>query len=445
MARRRILIATTTWWPSAARLAMAFSAVGADVFALCPVGNPLRALQDVKATYTYSSMAPLRALTRAIRLVEPDLIIPTDDRTVANMHALHAATSRSDEPQIRDVIELSLGHPDSFAISGTRHHLLEIMRQEHVEVPLGAALTSVEDVRAWCRTCEGPWVLKAEGSWGGSGVMLVHSVAAAEAAFVEMSRPLAFHKALRILLVDRDPFPFVQFLRRERRNVMAQAYVSGSQATIMAACWEGHILGTIGASVLSSQGRSGAATILRLIDSPRMQTVAELVAHRLRLSGFFGLDFIIDQSDGRCCLIELNPRATQLGHIRRGGSDLASLLFAKIAREPTPSTVTPDHGPVVALFPQALRFNSGATEKYAATLDVPWSEPQLIRELLRLPWTKRSPLARLEALMRRNDAFGVAPDPHKAAEIISAIESANTGPEVANYNSTPRRHGQSIV
>jgi glutathione synthase/RimK-type ligase-like ATP-grasp enzyme len=424
---------------------MAFSAVGADVFALCPVGNPLRALQDVKATYTYSSMAPLRALTRAIRLVEPDLIIPTDDRTVANMHALHAATSRSDEPQIREVIELSLGHPDSFAISGTRHHLLEIMRQEHVEVPLGAALTSVEDVRAWCRTCEGPWVLKAEGSWGGSGVMLVHSVAAAEAAFVEMSRPLAFHKALRILLVDRDPFPFVQFLRRERRNVMAQAYVSGSQATIMAACWEGHILGTIGASVLSSQGRSGAATILRLIDSPRMQTVAELVAHRLRLSGFFGLDFIIDQSDGRYCLIELNPRATQLGHIRRGGSDLASLLFAKIAREPTPSTVTPDHGPVVALFPQALRFNSGATEKYAATLDVPWSEPQLIRELLRLPWTKRSPLARLEALMRRNDAFGVAPDPHKAAEIISAIESARTGPEVVDYNSTPRRHGQSIV
>jgi hypothetical protein len=233
-------------------------------------------------------------------------------------------------------------------------------------------------------------------------------------------------------------------LRRERRNVMAQAYVDGSQATIMVACWKGRILGTIGASVLSSQGSSGAATILRLIDCPRMQTVAALVAHRLRLSGFFGLDFIIDQFEGRCWLIELNPRATQLGHIRRGGSDLASLLYAKISGEPTPPKVTPDHGPVVALFPQALRFNFGATEKHAATLDVPWSEPQLIRELLRLPWTKRSPLARLEALMRRNDAFGVAPDPYKAAEIISAIETANAGPHVARQNSTPDRHSQSI-
>src|ERR1700753_3739295 len=214
MARRRVLIATTTWWPSAARLAMAFNAVGADVYALCPVGNPLRALQDVKATHTYSSMTPLRALARTIRVVGPDLIIPTDDRTVANMHSLHAAMStfRPDESQIRNIIELSLGHPDSFALSGTRHHLLEIMRQEHVEVPRGTALTSVEDVRAWCRTCEGPWVLKAEGSWGGSGVVLAHSTKAAELAFAEMSRPLAFHKAMRILLIDRDPFPFVQFL-----------------------------------------------------------------------------------------------------------------------------------------------------------------------------------------------------------------------------------------
>jgi glutathione synthase/RimK-type ligase-like ATP-grasp enzyme len=407
---------------------MAFGAAGADVFALCPVGNPVCALQDVKATYIYSSVAPLRALARAIRLVEPDLIIPTDDRTVVNMHALHAtmSTLHPDDSQVRDVIERSLGHPDSFAISRTRHPLLEIMREECVAVPLGAALTSVEDVREWCRTCEGPWVLKAEGSWGGSGVLVVHSVEAAEAAFVDMSRPLAFHKALRIFFVDRDPFPFVQFLRRERRNVMAQAYVSGDQTTIMAACWNGRILGTIGAAVLSSQGRSGAATVLRLIDCPQMKTAAEIVARRLRLSGFFGLDFIIDQSDGRYCLIELNPRATQLGHIRRGGSDLASLLFSKISGELKSSASTPDHSPVVALFPQALRFNSSVTEKYAATLDVPWSEPQLIRELLRLPWTKRSPLARLEALMRRNDAFGAAPDPHKAAEIISAIESAST-------------------
>lgn len=432
--RPHILIASTTWWPTAARLALAFGDAGADASVICPKGNPARVLKRLRGTYLYSSIAPRKALIRAILGSKPDIIVPTDDRTVAHLHALYRASSSADpdDVAIRTLIVRSLGTPEEHALLGTRHRFLEAVRADGVAVPGGAALASEADVEAWCNATQAPWVIKAEGSWGGSGVIVAHTLSDAKAAFRQLSCTLPARKAFRILLVDRDPFPFLQFLRRERRGVVGQNYVMGNQATLMVACWQGRVLGTVGAEVLSTQGATGAATVLRLQDNSRLDAVAALVAHRFGMSGFFGLDFIIEEKTSTPFLIELNPRATQLGHLGGKKSSLASLLLSALRQEAPIAMAPRQQDRVVALFPQALRFAANAPNWSMADLDAPWSEPTLVKELLRQPWTKRSLLARLEARLRDNQAYGTTVD-RQTLERVHAMIGMHLRVDSTNY------------
>ena len=52
-----------------------------------------------------------------------------------------------------------------------------------------------------------------------------------------------------------------------------------------------------------------------MIKDEQVTKAAERVASQLKLSGFFGMDFIIDSRTDTPYLIEMNPRCTQLGHI----------------------------------------------------------------------------------------------------------------------------------
>ena len=192
MARLKVLIATTTWWPSAAYLAMAFEQAGASVYSLSPTGNPLCTLKFLRGAHTYSSRDPSKSLVVAIASFSPDLIIPTDDRTVNHLHLLHAKASAFAPDlcrAIRAVIERSLGSPSGYRISGTRHPFLEAMRSRGIATPTGTELRSLDDVRTWCASQTPPWVIKAEGSWGGSGVLIANTVDEAERAYQELSSP----------------------------------------------------------------------------------------------------------------------------------------------------------------------------------------------------------------------------------------------------------------
>ncbi len=424
MARMKVLIATTTWWPSAAYLAISSNRAGASVFSLCPVGNPLCKLKFLEGRQTYSARRPTTSLETAITSFEPNIIIPTDDRVVEHLHLLyaHGADAKDDRGKfICETIERSIGCPAYYNLSGTRYAFLEEMRKLGVLVPAGVELSSNRDLDAWCAANSSPWVVKAEGSWGGSGVSVVATVAEAREAFRELSSPLAVHKALRFRLVDRDPFAMARFVDRKRRKVMAQAHVSGRQVTCMVASWQGRRLASVNAEVLSTQGRVGASTILRLIEHPYMDEVAAATAERLGLSGFFGLDFIIEDSTEKCFLIEMNPRATQLGHIRVHGADLVARLLQAAGADVLPVQPPPDHSSLFAFFPQALRFKDRDLTLEELPIDVPWSEPELVEELLRLPWTKRGVVARLEAAFRRNDAFGSTIEPHRVDAIRTEL------------------------
>ena len=327
MGQPRVLIATTTWWPSAARLAVTFLDHQAIVSAICPRGNALHALAVRLSIQTYSSVFPLSSLIHAITKFKPDIIVPTDDRTVGDLHALHASAAM-DDPEglhIRALIERSLGASDCFGLSGTRDRLLQTVGAAGVRIPFGRQIESLQDLVAWFDASPGRCVLKIEGSWGGSGVVIVDTLEAARTAFLRMSRPLTFRHALRLLFFDRDPFPFMQFLRKERPLISVQEFIDGRQANIMAACWNGKVLDTLGVEVIRAQNGTGAATVVRMQDAPEMENAAAVVAGSLFASGFIGLDFVIQSATQACYLIEVGPNRAQ----RRGARFLSTSVTVR--------------------------------------------------------------------------------------------------------------------
>src|ERR1700722_18235152 len=157
------------------------------------------------------------------------------------------------------------------------------------------------------------------------------------------------------LAIDRDPLAF--WLRRRYRapEASVQEFIPGRPANSMLVCWRGELLSIVSVLVVAAEGPTGAATIVRVIQDERMKNAAQLVASRLMLSGFYGLDFIIESGTGVPFLIEMNSRCTQLGHIEFAGQGcLAGILAAALRGEPRPEVRNPVLSDTIALFPQAL-------------------------------------------------------------------------------------------
>jgi len=68
---------------------------------------------------------------------------------------------------------------------------------------------------------------------------------------------------------------------------------------------------------------------MRLIDSCEMSIVAEKIVRRLHLSGLIGFDFMLEEQTGNPYLIEVNPRATQVGHLTLAQGAIFPRLFTQ--------------------------------------------------------------------------------------------------------------------
>jgi hypothetical protein len=198
------------------------------------------------------------------------------------------------------------------------------------------------------------------------------------------------------LVVNRDPLATWTLRKQQRADLTLQERIAGRPSNAMVAAWRGEVLAVAAVEVLSSQGTTGAGIIVRVVDNREITRAARLLAERLGMSGFFGLDFVIDAGSGTPHLIELNPRCTQLGHLAiLSKGDLASLLYAKLAGKPCVDPPAPIGNDVIAFFPQALQADPPSRFAAGAQVDIPWEHPPLVRELLLPLWPERQWLSRL--------------------------------------------------
>jgi hypothetical protein len=196
---------------------------------------------------------------------------------------------------------------------------------------------------------------------------------------------------LKRALVDRDKTLVWPSLVRRRSVVNAQVFVPGREATSAVACWQGNVLASLHFEVLNKRDPAGPSSVVRLIDHAEMAAATEKMVRRLGLSGVHGFDFMLESDTGNAHLIEINPRATQVGHLALGpGRDLPAALYAAVSGEPIRAGATVTENDTITLFPQEWMRDPASPFLVSGYHDVPWEEPELLRACLRKRW-KRNP------------------------------------------------------
>ncbi|HEY1630055.1 MAG TPA: ATP-grasp domain-containing protein [Rhizomicrobium sp.] len=341
---------TSVRWASAARLAGAFAQSGCQVDALFPEGHALAKSRYPEKRFAYRPLQPLKALADAVAKSKPDLVIPCDDRAAAQLRRLN-------------------GESDLLA---SRSGFVTAAREAGIAAPETVSIPDEATFDFALRLIGLPAVLKADGSWGGDGVAVVHTIAEAKAAWQRLSaRPSLFRRVLRAIRRG-DP----HHLTAVTPSLCLQRFIPGRPATTSFACWRGEVVAANHFDVLVTNGASGPASVVRRLDDPAMQDAAERLAHRFDLSGLHGLDYVRDEH-GKPHLIEINPRATQTSHLSFGpGHDLCAALAQRLgAEDPGRRAVA---GDAVALFPQERTRDRNSPWLRAAHHDVPWDDPRVL-------------------------------------------------------------------
>ena len=399
---------------------MALATAGFVVDVVCPRRHPLAKTSAARTIHRFGGLAPLRSLSAAIADTEPDLIVSGDDLTTRHLHRLYDQERQKGKAgsSICALIERSLGAAESFPISYARAAFMELAEQEGIRIPKTALIGNFDDFKDWVIQNGFPAVLKANGTSGGNGVRVVRTMDEAERAFRFLQAPPRLLRAAKHALLDDDLTLISPALRRHKFVVNAQAFVEGKEATSAVACWNGEILAALHFEVINKTSSAGHATVVRLIENAEMSAAAEKMAAKLHLSGVHGFDFMLEEQTGNAYLIEINPRATQVGHLALGlGRDIPAALYAAVsgtAVQPAPRVTEKD---TIALFPQEWARDPQSPSLLSAYHDVPWEEPELVHDCV----NKRRKQSAWYSRAQRKQTFPlVSPAPVKSASVTSA-------------------------
>ncbi len=387
MAQAKILLAATTNWGQTSRIMIELQRAGHVVSIVCPKGHSSEKVRAAHDTFPYKPFSALASLVKAIEASRPEILIPCDDLAVRHLHQLHASERayRAFRINIPALIACSLGEPESFSVVASRQTLLKIAYEEGILTPETTVVGCIHDLQKLLGDKPFPWVLKVDGSCGGTGVRIASTLAEGRDHYAHLARSIGLLRVIKRLIVNDDTLLAMQWWDEVwgfRPQVVAQSFVHGRPANCAVFCWNGEILAGVGCEVVSEQVALGPASVVRLVENADMMDAAAKIARRLKLSGFFGLDFMIEEETGSTFLIEINPRCTQLCHLRLGPArDMIGALSAVLTGRRPGKEASITQNNLIAYFPRALL--SGSNFLSSSYHDAPWGEPELIQELIR--------------------------------------------------------------
>lgn len=394
---RRVLLVSSIRWPVSAKLARAFLRHGCEVQAVCPKDHPFAFVTGIGRIYPYRGMDSIQSLYEAITASRPDLLVPCDDFVVWQMHELYRTRA-----EIRPLIERSLGAATSYETVSSRGKFMKIVEELQLRAPRTKEIASAADLSDWFSKQSASGVLKLDWTCAGKGVRIVNSLSEAEEALTEMIRqPHSIGMALGRWLLNHDSLALWKWRHHKQQRVTMQEFVPGRPANMLMACQDGKVLASVTVEVLFAHDVTGSALAVQLVENEEIRTAAERIAERLQLSGFHGLDFVLEEETGHPYLIELNPRCTQLGHLPVGRhGDLAGALARAFTAAPLPKNHVAIFNRKIAFFPEAIKSDPKCPYLETAYIDVPWEDPRLLQELMNRDWSDPTWLARLYRALR---------------------------------------------
>lgn len=359
-----------------ARLAGGFAQAGLRVEALAPPGAVVIVSRYLARWHRYHPLKPQASLMDAIAAAGPDLIACCDDRAVAHVLALYRRAKSRGDVGVAALIERSLGDPGAYARMISRDGFMAEARALGIRTPDTMSIASKQHLERALSELGLPLVLKADGSWGGEGVIVVRNRADAFAAFAKLSRPPSRLRSVARAVKRRDAHFLLDAVARSARPVSAQRFIAGHAAASAFAAGHGEVLAEIYYDVLEADGGIGPPNVIRRVECAEMQDASRKIAKHFGLSGIHGMDFIRD-AEGHPHLIEINPRATQGSTLAFGrGADLPAALAAQFV--PNGGMRPAIEGNVVALFPRVWLRDPLNPYLTTAHHDVPWDDPQVL-------------------------------------------------------------------
>lgn len=423
-----VLIVTTTNWVPTARLAVGLASAGFTVEALCPAGHPIGQTQAARRTHSYHGLWPLRSLAGAIAAAKPDLVLPGDDLATRHLHELHGRPEMdsADVTGLRSLLEKSLGSPERFPVIHSRAAFMEVAREVGIRVPETATVETEEQVKDSVDRIGLPMVLKADGTSGGEGVRVARTASEAQLAFRKLQAPPLLARAFKRAVADHDRTLLRPSLLRRRPAISAQAFVAGHEATSTIVCWKGVVRASLHFEVLRKSHAAGHATVVRFIDHPEIPAAVEKIVRRIGLSGFCGFDFMLEAATGNAYLIEINPRATQVGHLTLGaGRDLPAALYGAVTGQLARVAPAMTDNPTIALFPHEWARDPQSEFLRTGYHDVPWGTPELLRACIRRSQKQSAWYARNE---QQDEVPAATLSPSSSSASSSAPSSALKAP-----------------
>lgn len=376
------LLLTAYRWASSARIGMSFAEAGWNVEALCPPGHAFESTRSVSRLHRLRFFAIPHCIRRAIDRSRADLLVPCDDLVAGQLRQMCGTESSED---FKSLVYRSLGDASSYRDLCSRTRIAALAQEQGVDTPETEVVGSLGDLEAWIGRKEFPFVLKVDGTSGGYGVRIVATPAEARAAFAAISVPIDFPRALKRALVDRDATYLMASIKRCRPVVNAQRFITGEEITCTCACWQGRLLACTVLRVLQTTGRVGSASVVQVDEDPKVLQAVERMIGRLKSSGIYGFDFIVDQVSGQPHLLEINPRATPTTHLLTSAGSLASALRAVLVGGGDPPEPIYRNGDTIALFPQERLRDPESDFLRSARDDTPWNEPEFVHACLECP------------------------------------------------------------
>jgi hypothetical protein len=383
----KVLLTTSVAWPSVARLAYGFAAAGCAVDALSPDDAPVAVSRYVSSRFSYRPLSPLVSLRTAMAASRPNLVIGCDDRAVTHLLQLYENAREGEDAPLAATIARSLGRPEIYARMISRHGFMTEARAMGIRVPDTIPVANAAELEEGLSALGLPAVLKADGSWGGEGVALVHNRHEARAAYIKLANPPSRLRSVARALRRRDQHYLLSAMAPEPRIISLQQFIQGRPAASAFASWQGEIAGSLYYDVLVAEGTIGPPNVIRRIDDVEMAEASRKVAERFCLSGIHGMDFIRDAT-GAPYLIEINTRPTQGSTLAFGpGHDLPASLAACVAPVAGMRGAIPND--LVAFFPREWRRDPVSPYLKSAYHDVPWDDPAVLLASLGVATKKR--------------------------------------------------------
>jgi len=377
MTRRLLLVSTATRWLGTARMPRVLARAGFEVSLLAPKDS----LATKSRYLTHIGILPvtatpsewLRGLVQMVEKVSPQMLVPCDEMAIRLLFTV-ALTPPPGLASMRwarlvRLIAASLGDPQRYAVSIDKTLLPSAAQALGVRVPPYALAARIEDAIEHAAALHYPVVLKRRFGFAGQGVAVVSTPTELADAAQQLMRP--------------DPLDLGE---PGRTQLLVQAYIDGphhSQALVALRgvpvagfAWERHV---------ATSPVKGQTTVLRFVNSRETRDFSEALCRGFGMSGFFNVQFVIDQRSGAAHLLEINRRLVTHMHMgERVGEDLGRALFDALEGNARHAMQGSDEGSgeSVVVFPREWLRDPESRLLTELPVDLPWDEPELLVAML---------------------------------------------------------------